>query len=84
MGIGQPVVVAKPKNVSVNEGAQSAKVIVEDEQVALAYGKGGQSLRLASSLTGYEIEIVRESELKEKDRRFIWNFHSHKRNEIMF
>ncbi|MFC1555596.1 transcription termination factor NusA [candidate division KSB1 bacterium] len=61
----------KPKSVMVNEENETAKVIVEDDQVALAYGKGGQSLRLASMLTGYAIEIIRESELKEKDEEKI-------------
>jgi len=61
----------KPKYVEVNEETQSARVIVEDEQAALAYGKGGQSLRLASALTGYKIDIIRESDLKEKEEEKI-------------
>ena len=56
----------KPKHVEVDEANKSAKVTVEDDQVALAYGRGGQSLRLASALTGYAIEIIRASELEEK------------------
>lgn len=56
----------KPKHVEVDEQTKSAKVTVEDDQVALAYGRGGQSLRLASALTGYAIEIIRESELEDK------------------
>ncbi|MFC1554114.1 transcription termination factor NusA [candidate division KSB1 bacterium] len=62
--IGRALSPCKPKNVDVDEDKKKAKVVVEDEQVALAFGKGGQSLRLASGLTGYEIEIVRESELQ--------------------
>ena len=54
-----------------DEESKSAKVIVEDEQVALAYGRGGQSLRLASALTGYSIEIVKESDLKSKEEEVI-------------
>jgi len=56
----------KPKSVEVNEGNKSARIIVDEEQVALAFGKGGQSLRLVSQLTGYNLEIIRESDLKEK------------------
>ncbi len=61
----------KPKSVSVDAEAGTARVVVEDDQVALAYGKGGQSLKLASALTGFKLEIVRESELKEKEEEKI-------------
>ena len=61
----------KPKNVEVNEETKTAKAYVEEDQVALAYGRGGQSLRLASELTGYTIEIIRETEIKEKDEATI-------------
>lgn len=56
----------KPKYVEVDEENKTARVIVDDEQVALAYGKGGQSIRLASALTEYNLTIIRDSELKEK------------------
>ena len=61
----------KPKNVSVDEEEKTARVVVEDEQIALAYGKGGQNLRLAVGLTGYAIEIVKESEVYQKPEEFI-------------
>lgn len=71
MFISRALSPCKPKNVDVDEESKSAKVIVEDEQVALAYGRGGQSLRLASALTGYSIEIVKESDLKSKEEEVI-------------
>ena len=36
--------------------------VLEDDQISLAIGKGGQNRRLASKLTSYEIQTVRESE----------------------
>ena len=57
----------KPKSVEVDEENKKAKIVIEDEEVALAYGRGGQSLRLASKLTGYELKVTRESELKAKE-----------------
>jgi len=61
----------KPKSVEINDEAKTAKVVVEDDQVALAYGKGGQSLKLASALTGFQLEVIRESDLKEKEEEKI-------------
>ncbi len=47
------------KVVSVRIEAQEkrAKVIVPEDQLSIAIGKGGQNVRLASKLTGYEIDI---------------------------
>ena len=36
---------------------QHAKVIVDQSQLSIAIGKGGQNVRLASKLTGYELDI---------------------------
>ena len=40
---------------------QSMEVIVKDENLALAIGKGGQNIRLASELLGWQIQIKGES-----------------------
>jgi transcription termination/antitermination protein NusA len=42
---------------------QKAKVIVPEDQLSIAIGKSGQNVRLASKLTGYEIDIVAEQEV---------------------
>lgn len=39
-----------------------ARVIVPEDQLSIAIGKSGQNVRLASKLTGYEIDIVAEKE----------------------
>ena len=36
--------------------------IIEDDKMSLAIGRGGQNLRLASQLSGYQIEPIKESE----------------------
>lgn len=41
-----------------------ARVIVPEDQLSIAIGKSGQNVRLASKLTGYEIDIVAEQEAK--------------------
>ncbi|MFO0971569.1 MAG: transcription termination factor NusA [Candidatus Saccharimonadales bacterium] len=43
--------------VELNEKIKHAKVIVDQSQLSIAIGKGGQNVRLASKLTGYELDI---------------------------
>ena len=55
----------KPAEISkleIDDEAASAKVIVTQEQLSLAIGKRGQNVRLASRLTGWELEIVTEEQ----------------------
>lgn len=46
---------------------KEAKIWIDEDQLALAIGKSGQNVRLASKLTGWEIDIVKESEEKKPD-----------------
>jgi N utilization substance protein A len=43
-------------------------VIVEEDQLSLAIGKEGQNVRLASKLTGWQIELVSSRELEQRER----------------
>ena len=49
---------AKIAKVEIDEKAHLAKVYVVQDQRALAIGKGGQNVRLASRLTGWEVDIL--------------------------
>lgn len=51
---------AKATRVEVNE-YHEAKILVADDQLSLAIGKGGQNVRLAVRLTGWKIDIRAES-----------------------
>ena len=53
---------AKVSKAVVHEGEHTVKVIVPDDQLSLAIGKGGQNARLAAKLTGWKIDIVGETE----------------------
>ncbi len=53
---------AKVSKAIVNESDHAVKVIVPDDQLSLAIGKGGQNARLAAKLTGWKIDIVGETE----------------------
>lgn len=51
---------AKVKEVKVFPESRTAVVIVSEDQIPLAIGRGGQNIRLASALTGYDIQVVKE------------------------
>ena len=70
---------AEVTKVVLDEEAHRIDVIVPDEQLSLAIGRRGQNVRLASQLTGWEIDIMTEAEeseqrtkeLKERSHVFI-------------
>ena len=47
----------KVTSVKIDENAKRAHVAVPEDQLSIAIGKGGQNVRLASKLTGYELDI---------------------------
>ncbi len=47
-------------NVEIDETNKKARVIVPEDQLSIAIGKGGQNVRLASKLTEYELDIEAE------------------------
>jgi N utilization substance protein A len=48
--------------------AHSVLVVVDEDQLSLAIGKEGQNVRLASRLTGWQIELVSNRELEQRQR----------------
>ncbi|MBR9975747.1 MAG: transcription termination factor NusA [Bacteroidetes bacterium] len=53
---------AKLIDVRIDRSTMTAKVHVDTEQASLAIGRNGQNIRLASELTAFRIEIVKEGE----------------------
>ncbi len=53
---------AKIGNIKLNVEHKRAEVYMKPDQVALAIGKGGHNIKLASRLTGYEIDVYRETD----------------------
>ncbi len=51
---------AKLKDIELDKENNKAIVTVEESQVSMAIGKGGQNIRLASKLTGFDIQLVKE------------------------
>lgn len=54
---------AKVISVETNESLNVSRVIVPDDKLSLAIGKGGQNVRLAARLTGWKIEVKPESSI---------------------
>jgi N utilization substance protein A len=55
--ITQALSPTKVTRVVLDEKTKKARVIVPDDQLSIAIGKSGQNVRLASKLTGYELDI---------------------------
>jgi transcription termination/antitermination protein NusA len=62
----QPAEVSK---VVLDEDAERIEVVVPDDQLSLAIGKRGQNVRLASQLTGWDIDILTEAEESERRQK---------------
>jgi N utilization substance protein A len=57
---------AEVSSIVVDEDSHSIDVAVEEEQLALAIGKNGQNVRLASILTGWNINIMTKEDAQQK------------------
>lgn len=58
---------AKISNIKINEDDKKAEVFLKPDQVSLAIGKGGHNIKLASKLTGYELDVYRETDEDDED-----------------
>jgi N utilization substance protein A len=52
---------AKLSSIKLNDKDKRADVYLQPKEVSLAIGKGGLNIKLASQLSGYEIDVYRES-----------------------
>jgi N utilization substance protein A len=57
---------ANVQSIVVDEDRHTMDVVVNEENLAIAIGRGGQNVRLASELTGWKINILDEKESSEK------------------
>jgi transcription termination/antitermination protein NusA len=58
---------AKLKTIELHNESKTANILVAADQVSLAIGRNGQNIRLASKLTGYEINLIKEGGEDEYD-----------------
>jgi len=58
---------AKITSIKIDEENKRAEVYLKPSEVSLAIGKGGYNIKLASQLTGYEIDVYRESAAEDEE-----------------
>ncbi len=57
---------AKLNDIYLDNQNKIAKIYADEDQISLIIGKSGQNIKLASKLTGYQIDVVRAAEEKEE------------------
>jgi transcription termination/antitermination protein NusA len=58
---------AKITSIKLDEESRRAEVYLKPDQVSLAIGKGGHNIKLASRLTGYDIDVYRDTDVDVED-----------------
>jgi len=62
---------AEVTSIVVDEDKHSMDIAVEEDKLSLAIGRGGQNIRLASQLAGWELNVMTESQAEEKTEKEI-------------
>lgn len=65
---------ARISTIRLDEEARKAEVFLRPEEVSLAIGKNGHNIKLATMLTGYEIDVYRDTEMIYEDDIFLDEF----------
>ncbi|MCX6269744.1 MAG: transcription termination factor NusA [Bacteroidetes bacterium] len=58
---------AKISSITLDEENRRAEVYMKPDQVSLAIGKGGYNIKLAGKLSGYEIDVYRDTDIDNED-----------------
>jgi N utilization substance protein A len=54
---------AKITSIKIDDETKRAEVFLKPDQISLAIGKGGYNIKLASKLTGYELDVFRDTDI---------------------
>ena len=65
---------ARISNIRLDETNHKAEVFLRPEEVSLAIGKNGNNIKLATMLTGYEIDVYRDTEMIYEDDIYLDDF----------
>ncbi len=65
---------AKISSIRINEADKKAEIYMKPEEVSQAIGKGGLNIKLASMLTGYQLDVYRELEDEETEDIYLDEF----------
>ena len=63
--ISRSLAPAKLQDIEIDEENKVAKIYADEDQLSLIIGKNGQNVKLASKLTNFQIDVVREKEKEE-------------------
>lgn len=65
--ISRALAPAKLQNIEIDDESKVAKIYADEDQLSLIIGKSGQNVKLASKLTNYQIDVIREKETTEAE-----------------
>jgi len=60
--IARSLAPAKLQNIFIDNANKVARIQADEEQISIIIGKSGQNVKLASKLTGFQIDVIRENE----------------------
>ncbi len=60
---------AEVASIIVDDDARSMDVIVDEDQLAIAIGRNGQNVRLASQLTGWQLNVMSQTDAESRDQK---------------
>ncbi len=69
--ISRAIAPAKPYDLYMDEEKPYAVAVFEDDELAIAIGKNGHNIKLASQVTGYTIDAVKRSDYKNENKSII-------------
>jgi N utilization substance protein A len=69
--IARALAPAKLKDIYLDKENKVAKIIADEDQISLIIGKNGQNIKLASKLTGYEIDVERKDQPAAKEEETV-------------
>ena len=69
--ISRAIAPAKPYDLYMDEEKPYAVAVFEDDELAIAIGKNGHNIKLASQVTGYTIDAVKRSDYKSESKNII-------------
>ena len=69
--ISRAIAPAKPYDLYMDEEKPYAVAVFEDEELAIAIGRNGHNIKLASQVTGYTIDAVKRSDYETSDKKNI-------------
>ena len=69
--ISRAIAPAKPHNLYMDEEKPYAVAVFEDDELAIAIGKNGHNIRLASQVTGYTIDAVKKSDYETDTKKIV-------------